>query len=89
MLVLLTKFCLGIILLLLSTQTLVKLTEKISRVLKISPLIIAATIVALGTSLPELAVSSIAAIKHDPGLAFGNIVGSSIVNILMVRLPES
>jgi len=84
MYVLLIKFCLGVILLLFSTQALIKLAEKISRAIRISPLIIGVTIVALGTSLPELAVSTIAILKHDTGLAFGNIIGSNIVNIFMV-----
>ncbi len=81
---LLIKFCIGIAVLLFSTYTLVKLVEKISRVIRISPLIVGTTIVAFGTSLPELTVSTIAVLKHDAGLAFGNIVGSNIVNILMV-----
>lgn len=77
-------FCVGVIFLLLSTHALVKLTERLSSDLRISPLIIGATVVALGTSLPELAVSSIASARHDTGLALGNIIGSNIVNIFMV-----
>ncbi len=84
MLDLLLKFCLGVIFLLLSTQTFVKLAKNISSAFRISPLIIGTTLVALGTSLPELSVSLIALIKNDTGLAMGNIVGSNIVNVLMV-----
>ena len=80
----LLEFCIGITILLFSTQKLVKLAEKISRVFRISPLIIGVTIVALGTSLPELAVSVVSAFKGDVGLAMGNIIGSNIVNVLMV-----
>lgn len=80
----LLKFCVGLLILLFSTQKLVKLAEKISRVLRISPLIIGVTIVALGTSLPELVVSAISASRGDIGLAMGNIIGSNIVNVLMV-----
>lgn len=84
MLELLLKFCLGVVFLLLSTQAFVKLAKKISLAFRISPLIVGITIVALGTSLPELSVSLIALIKHDAGLALGNIIGSNIVNILIV-----
>lgn len=78
------KFAIGIVLLLFSTQKLVKLAEKISQVMRISPLVVGATLVALGTSLPELIVSIVAAYRGDIGLAMGNIIGSNIVNILMV-----
>ena len=81
---LLLKFGIGVVVLLLSTQTFVKLAKKISLALRISPLIVGITIVALGTSLPELSVSLIASINNDAGLAFGNIIGSNIVNILVV-----
>lgn len=81
---LLLKFGIGVVVLLLSTQTFVKLAKKISLALRISPLIIGITLVALGTTLPELSISLIATIKNDAGLALGNIVGSNIVNILLV-----
>lgn len=77
-------FLLGITLLLFSTHTLVKLAEKISRSLSVSPLIIGTTLVALGTSLPELTVSVLASLKHDAGLALGSIIGSNIANIFLV-----
>lgn len=80
----LLKFCVGLVILLFSTQKLVKLAEKISRVFRISPLIIGVTVVAIGTSLPELAVSTISVLRDDVGLAMGNIIGSNIVNVLMV-----
>jgi len=63
---------------------LVKLAERLSSAAKISPLIVGMTVVALGTSLPELAFSVTALTQSDPGLAMGNIVGSNIVNILLV-----
>ncbi|PIY68578.1 hypothetical protein COY90_05230 [Candidatus Roizmanbacteria bacterium CG_4_10_14_0_8_um_filter_39_9] len=80
----LIKFTIGIVLLLFSTQKLVKLAERISQIMRISPLVIGATIVALGTSLPELIVSVISAYRGDIGLTMGNIIGSNVVNILMV-----
>lgn len=51
---------------------------------KISPLIIGLTIVAFGTSAPELAVSVTAAIQHSTDISIGNVVGSNIVNILLI-----
>jgi len=80
----LLQFGIGLVILLFSTQKLVELAKNISRTLRISPLIVGITIVAIGTSLPELAVSLVAIVKNDVGLAMGNIIGSNIVNILMV-----
>ena len=46
--------------------------------------VIALTVVALGTSLPELATSVVAALKHEQDIAIGNVVGSNIFNILCI-----
>ncbi len=51
---------------------------------KISPMIVGFTIIAFGTSLPELVVSVFANIQGLPGIALGNVVGSNIANILLV-----
>lgn len=59
-------------------------SEQIARILKISEKIISLTIVAIGTSLPELATSVTAAIKGDSDIAIGNIVGSNIFNMLLI-----
>ena len=56
----------------------------IAKKLGIPQLIIGLTIVALGTSLPELVTSVTAARRGNAGIAIGNIVGSNIFNILMV-----
>lgn len=56
----------------------------IARGLGISDAVIGLTIVAAGTSLPELAASVVAAVKKMPGLAVGNVIGSNIFNILLV-----
>ncbi|MCR5699511.1 MAG: calcium/sodium antiporter, partial [Treponemataceae bacterium] len=58
--------------------------SSIARILKVSPLIIGLTIVAFGTSFPELAVSVTSAIKGQNALAVGNVVGSNVFNTLMV-----
>ena len=51
---------------------------------KVSPLIIGLTVVALGTSLPELATSVIAAFKRNSDIAIGNVVGSNIFNVFFI-----
>lgn len=81
---LIIRFGIGVGMLLLATHAFVRLVVRISRGLKLSPLVIGATVVAVGTSLPELVVSGASLIKGDAGLAWGNIVGSNIVNVLLV-----
>ena len=51
---------------------------------RVSPLVIGLTVVALGTSLPELCVSVTSAIRGSTDIAIGNVVGSNIVNILLI-----
>jgi cation:H+ antiporter len=51
---------------------------------RISPMVVGLTVVALGTSLPELLVSLLAALKGSPEFAIGNVVGSNIVNISFI-----
>jgi len=74
----------GLLILLWSTRLFVIQAENASRSLRLSPLIIGTTLVAIGTSMPELAVSVTAAVRGDYGLALGNIIGSNILNILLV-----
>lgn len=56
----------------------------VARVLGVSDAVIGLTIVAAGTSLPELATSITAAVKGKPGIALGNVIGSNIFNIFLV-----
>lgn len=56
----------------------------VARILKVSEAVIGLTIVAIGTSLPELASSVVAAIRKEADIAIGNIVGSNIFNILCI-----
>jgi cation:H+ antiporter len=65
-------------------QVVVRCAEKLALTMGISESIIGLTVVSLGTSLPELATSCVAAYKKNPDLAIGNIIGSNIFNILMV-----
>ena len=74
----------GLVLLVFAGDYLVRGAVGLAENLGISPLIIGLTIVALGTSLPELFVSVQAAFAGAPGLAIGNVVGSNTANILMV-----
>lgn len=74
----------GLILLVLAGDALVRGAVAAAQRFHIPPLIIGLTIVAFGTSAPELVVSIEAASKGAPGLAIGNVVGSNLTNILLV-----
>ena len=75
---------LGLVLLVASSRALVWGAVEITRALGVSDLLIGLTIVAVGTSLPELASSIVAARKGEDDLAFGNIIGSNLFNTLLV-----
>ncbi|MCH1487526.1 MAG: calcium/sodium antiporter [Pseudomonadales bacterium] len=74
----------GLVVLLISADFLVQAATSLAEFFKVSPLIIGLTVVALGTSLPELAASITSAIKGHHEMAIGNIIGSNILNILIV-----
>ncbi len=74
----------GLVILLLSAQLLVWAASNIALRLGVSELVIGLTIVAVGTSLPELAATVGSAIKGHTDIAIGNVVGSNILNILAV-----
>ena len=74
----------GIILLPLSASFLVDSSVFIAKAFGISDLVIGLTIIAIGTSLPELAASIASIMKKEDDLALGNIIGSNIFNILAV-----
>jgi len=76
--------CVGIALLLVCGDALVRGAVALSVKLGIPTLVIGLTIVAFGTSAPELVVSLRAALADAPGMAIGNVVGSNIANILLV-----
>ena len=59
-------------------------SEKIAFHYKISSFVIGATVIALGTSLPEMAASIVASIHHKSDLAVSNVIGSNILNIALV-----
>lgn len=78
----------GLALLVVAGDFLVKGAVSLAERLGISPLVIGLTVVAFGTSAPELFVSVQAAISGQPGIAVGNVVGSNIANVfLVIGLP--
>ncbi|GFE67628.1 calcium/sodium antiporter [Chroococcus sp. FPU101] len=74
----------GLVLLVLGSDFLIDSSIQIAQVLGVSDLVIGLTIVAAGTSLPELASSVVASRKGEQDIAVGNVVGSNIFNILAV-----
>ncbi len=74
----------GLILLIAGGEGLVRGASRLAAALGISPLIIGLTVVAFGTSSPELAVSLIASLSGQAGLTVGNVIGSNIFNILFI-----
>lgn len=74
----------GFVALILGANWLVNGATSVGIRAKLSPLIIGLTIVAFGTSLPEMIVNVFSCIKGSPGLAIGNIIGSNTMNILLI-----
>lgn len=74
----------GFVVLILGADWLVDGATSVGIRAKLSPLIIGLTIVAFGTSLPELIINIFSCAKGSSGLAIGNIVGSNIMNILLI-----
>ncbi|SFU85782.1 calcium/sodium antiporter [Halomonas korlensis] len=77
-------FVVGLVLLIVGAEALVRGASRLAARLGISPLIIGLTVVAFGTSSPELAVSLKAALADQAGIAMGNVVGSNIFNVLFI-----
>jgi cation:H+ antiporter len=77
-------FSIGLIVLLASSRLLVWGAVNIATAFGISDLVIGLTIVAIGTSLPELAASIASAMKNEHDIAIGNVIGSNIYNLLAV-----
>jgi cation:H+ antiporter len=74
----------GLVYLLAGGDLLVRGAVSLARRFHVSPMVIALTVVAFGTSLPELVVVVEASLNGYPGLVFGNVVGSNIANVLLV-----
>jgi cation:H+ antiporter len=78
------QFVGGFVLLLFGAEYLVRGAVALARKLKVTPMIIGMTIVAYGTTAPEMVVSLQAAVDGLPGISVGNVVGSNIANILLI-----
>lgn len=79
----------GLAILIFASHLLVNNAVSIAQELGVSEAVIGLTIVAAGTSLPELATSLVAALKKNPDIAIGNIVGSNLFNILAIAGTSS
>ena len=77
-------FVAGLLFLIAGAEALVRGSSRLAAVLGISPLAIGLTVVAFGTSSPELAVSIKAALSDQGSIAVGNVVGSNIFNVLFI-----
>jgi cation:H+ antiporter len=74
----------GLVALIVGADVLVRAGTGLASWLGIRPMMIGLTVVSLGTSAPELAIGIDAAVSGSPGLAVGNIVGTNLVNILLI-----
>lgn len=74
----------GLAALMLGAKLLVSGATVVAEALGMSQVVIGLTVVAIGTSMPELATSVVAAMKDEADVAFGNVLGSSILNILFI-----
>lgn len=74
----------GLVLLVLGGEFLVRGASALARRVGISSLVVGLTVVSAATSAPELAVTIGAVMRDEPGLAVGNVVGSNIVNVLLI-----
>ncbi|MEQ1631931.1 MAG: sodium:calcium antiporter, partial [Planctomycetota bacterium] len=77
-------FCLGLVALVIGAELLVRGSSRLALSFGVSPLVIGLTIVAFGTSAPEVAVSVGSALKGNSDIAIGNVVGSNIFNVLFI-----
>lgn len=74
----------GLVLLSLGAEVLVRGASKLAAAVGISPLVIGLTVVAYGTSAPEMSVSVLAGLANQPEIAVANVVGSNIFNVLFI-----
>jgi len=74
----------GLVLLVLGARLLVDASVAMARIWGVSEAVIGLTIIAAGTSMPELATSVVAAMRKESDIAIGNVVGSNIFNILSI-----
>lgn len=78
------SFVAGLVLLVAGAELLVRGASRLAAAFGVTPLVIGLTVVAFGTSTPELAVSVSSAFAGDADIALGNVVGSNIANVLLI-----
>jgi len=78
------QIIIGLILLFVGSESLIRGSVNIAKRFNISTLVIGLTVVAVGTSTPELAININSALKGSHAIAFGNVVGSNILNVVFV-----
>ena len=74
----------GILFLAVGAQMMVHAAVNVASWLGIDPVVVGLTVVAIGTSLPELAASVVSAMRKDPDMSMGNVLGSNLLNVLFV-----
>lgn len=74
----------GLALLVFGANLFLEASIEVAKIFGMSQAVIGLTIVAIGTSLPELATSAVASLKNESDIAIGNVVGSNIFNILLI-----
>ena len=77
-------FVLGLVVLVIGADVMVRGASRLAVSFGVSPLVVGLTVVAFGTSAPEMAVSVGSALAGTPDLAIGNVVGSNIANVLLI-----
>lgn len=77
-------FAIGLIILIAGAEALVRGASRLASTVGISPLVVGLTVVAFGTSSPELAVSVIASVNDKADISLGNVIGSNILNVLFI-----
>jgi cation:H+ antiporter len=77
-------FLVGVVLLIGGADILVRGATRIATAFGIPPLVVGLTVVAFGTSAPELAVSTAATLGGNPAIALGNVIGSNVLNVLLI-----
>ena len=82
-------FVLGLLLLIGGAEILVRGASRLAVAMGISPLVVGLTVVAFGTSAPELMVGIQTALAGQPSLMIGNVVGSNIFNSTLVIFDEA
>lgn len=80
----LTFVAIGVIALVLGANWLVSSAQFIARAMNVSELVIGLTLVAIGTSLPELATTVVAILRNENEIALGNVIGSNLFNMLFI-----